>query len=53
MRDRDTEHFGAFKVYHELELGWLFDWKIRWFRALQNLVHVGGGAANQVIDVGP
>ena len=32
----------------KLERGWLFDRKIGWFGAFQDLVHIGGGASEQV-----
>ena len=44
LRDRESERSRGLEVDHELELGGLFDWQITGFCALENLVHVAGGA---------
>src|SRR5207245_7615768 len=44
LRDRESERYRGLEVDHELELGGLFDWQITGFCALENLVHVAGGA---------
>jgi hypothetical protein len=40
FRDRKPERFGSLDVDYQLEFCWLLDRKIRWSRALQNLVDV-------------
>src|SRR6266478_3596132 len=43
-RDRQAEGLGGLEVDHELELGGLFDWQVCGLGALENPVHVEGGA---------
>src|SRR5437899_7711746 len=47
-RDHEAERPGGLEVDHQLVLGRLFDWEFRGLGALENLVHVGGGAPKQI-----
>ena len=53
LRDRYAERLGRFHVDHQLELRRLLDWQIRGLRALEDLVHVGGGAPELSARSGP
>ena len=44
-RDRQADLLGRFQIDDELELDRLLDRQIGGLRALQNLVHIGSGAA--------
>src|SRR5262245_39140422 len=47
-RNRQADLLGGFQIDDELELHRLLDRKIGGLRALQNLVHVGGGTAVEI-----
>src|SRR5580765_5768049 len=47
-RNRQADLFCRFQIDDELELLWLLNWQVSGLRALQDLVHVGGGATVQV-----
>src|SRR5439155_17477767 len=51
LRHRESERLGGLEVDDQLELGRLLDGQIPGLRTLENLVHVGGGAAVQVRKV--
>src|SRR5262249_35557292 len=48
-----AERLGRLEVDHQLELGWLLNWKIGRLRARENLVDIVSGAPKQVSDIGP
>src|SRR5262249_22255541 len=51
LRNIETERFGGFEIDHELEFGWLLDWKVRGLRSLKNFVNIAGGAPIQVTKI--
>src|SRR5918995_2589266 len=53
LGDRHSERFRHPEVDDELELGRLLDGKVSWFRALEDLVDVGGRAPIVVGEAGP
>src|SRR2546426_11666379 len=52
-RDRQAERLGGLEVDDQIELGRLLDGQVAGLGALQNLVHVGGGTAPQVVRIWP
>jgi len=40
LREFHAQRLGRFEVEDKIELCGLFDWQIRWLRALQYLVHI-------------
>ena len=44
LRDRQPERLRGLEIDHKLEFGRLLDGEIGWLRAIEDLVHVGGGA---------
>src|SRR2546425_8792175 len=50
-RDRQAERLRRLEVDDQLELRWLLDGQIAGLRTLENLVHVGRGAPEQVSTV--
>src|ERR1700675_2359422 len=46
--DREAERLGGLEIDDQLELLRLFDWKVGGLGALEDLVNVGGGAAEQL-----
>src|SRR5687768_11621171 len=50
-RYREADLLGGLEIDRQLELRRLFDGKIAWLRAFENLVHVHGGATEQVGEV--
>ena len=50
-RHSKTERFGGVEVDQELKFGWLLDWKLARFRALQELVHINGHAITDGIVI--
>src|SRR5215831_9066142 len=53
LRDREPERLGRLEVDDELELGGLLDWQVGGLSALEDLVHVAGGATEDVSRVHP
>src|SRR5262245_17460544 len=47
-RNRETECFSGLEVDDKVEFGRLLDWNVGGLGALQNLVHMGGGAPVQI-----
>src|SRR5262249_20540281 len=47
-RDREPEGLGRLQVENELKLHWLLDGQVGRLGACENLVHVGGRAAEEV-----
>src|SRR5262245_46284614 len=45
LRNLQAERLGRLEVDHQLELGWLLDREVGGLGALEDLVHVAGGAA--------
>jgi hypothetical protein len=52
-RDRQADHLGSLEVDHEFKLPRLLDGKIGRFGALEDPVHVDGGAPELLRQVGP
>src|SRR6266700_1961636 len=52
-RQLEAECIGGFQVDCEVELRWQFDGQVRRVRALQDSVHVAGGAPEQVRKIRP
>src|SRR6266446_2645832 len=50
---RQAERLGGLEVDHQLELRRLLDGEVAGLGALENLIHVVGGAAVHVLRVGP
>src|SRR6516165_10246919 len=48
LREFHAQRLGRFEVEDEIELCRLFDWQIRWLRALQYLVHVCRGTPKEI-----
>src|SRR5216684_4767458 len=48
LGDGEPAGLGGLEVDDELELRGLFDREIAWFRALEDLIHVGGGTAKEI-----
>src|SRR3990170_1928946 len=53
LGDRQPEGLGGLEVEHQLELGGLLDGEVAGLRALEDLVDVASGAAEQVGHAGP
>src|SRR5262247_4141899 len=52
-RDREAESLGGLEVDDQLELNGLFDRKVGGFGALQDLVDIGRGAAEEIREACP
>ena len=52
-RDRQAEGLGGLEVDHQLELRGLLDGKVARLGSLEDLVHVGSGAAKLIRQAGP
>src|SRR5437867_3188637 len=48
LRDRQAEGLRGLQIYHELEFRRLLDGEVGRLRALEDLVHVGGGAPEEI-----
>src|SRR3981189_1978375 len=48
LRDRNAERLGGLQIDDQLELRRLLDGKVGWLRALEDLVHVCGGASDEI-----
>src|SRR5262245_36048297 len=46
--DRQAQRLGGLEVDHQLELRRLFNRQVGWLGPLENLVHVGGGAPEEI-----
>src|SRR5688572_2833615 len=51
-RNRETDLFSSFEIYHQLEFRRLLNGKIAGSSTFQDSVHVSGGATEQVGEVG-
>src|SRR6266446_4162170 len=47
----ELKRFGSLQVDHQLESCRLLDRQVRGLRAFQNLVHVGNGATDHLVDI--
>src|SRR5882724_10489081 len=50
-RDREAERLRGLEIDHQLELGGLLDRQVGGPRALEDLVHEGGGALPDIVDL--
>src|SRR5882724_6320604 len=53
LRDRDAKRLRRLEVDDQLKLGWLLDWQISRFCALQNSPHVIAGLPARTREAGP
>src|SRR5436190_10323123 len=50
QRHIQAERFGGIEVDDEFEFGGLLDWEVGWLGALQNFIHIRGGAPANVLN---
>ena len=51
LRKGDPERLGSLEINHQLKLGRLLDWQVRWLRPFQDAVDLGRGLPVQVEQV--